>query len=112
MKSSAAADRALAGMMKNAFIPCTSRRSWLGIRVICDEIFCSALIRYSGAPVSSAEPRSAAYSRERANEHVADRVDQDGDGEHDQPDGRAVVVVAVVAAAAESPEHACIEPEA
>ena len=27
------------------------------------EIFCSALIRFSGAPVISAEPRSAAYSR-------------------------------------------------
>ena len=32
-------------------------------QVIWDEIFWSALIRYSGAPVISAEPRSAAYSR-------------------------------------------------
>ena len=63
MKSSAARRRALAGMMKNAFMPSTLRRSWFGISVICDEIFCSALIRYSGAPVISAEPRSAAYSR-------------------------------------------------
>ena len=55
--------RTCAGMMKNALIPCTWRRSWFGISVICDEIFCSALIRYSGAPVISAEPRSAAYSR-------------------------------------------------
>ena len=63
MKSSAAADLAFAGMMKNAFMPWTSRRSWFGISVICDEIFWSALIRYSGAPVITAEPRSAANSR-------------------------------------------------
>ncbi len=50
-------------MMKNAFMPSTSRRSCFGISVICDEIFCSALISYSGAPVIIAAPRSAAYSR-------------------------------------------------
>ena len=50
-------------MMKNAFIPETSRRSRCGISAIWLEIFCSALIRYSGAPVITAEPRSAAYSR-------------------------------------------------
>ncbi len=50
-------------MMKKAFMPSTWRRSRFGISVICEEIFCSALIRYSGAPVISAEPRSAQYSR-------------------------------------------------
>ena len=53
----------LVGMMKKAFIPCTSRRSRCGICVMPLEIFWSALIRFSGAPVMSAEPRSAAYSR-------------------------------------------------
>ena len=51
------------GMMKNAFIPSTSRRSRCGIRNMSLAIFCSALIRCSGAPVISAEPRSAANSR-------------------------------------------------
>src|SRR5580765_2176449 len=53
----------LAGMMKNAFMLSTSRRSRCGIRNISLEIFCSALIRFSGAPVMRAEPRSAANSR-------------------------------------------------
>ena len=55
----------LAGMIKNAFIPATFRRSSRGIAAILLEIFCSALISCSGAPVISAEPRSAAYSRYR-----------------------------------------------
>ena len=63
MKSSPNADLILGEMMKKALMPSTARRSRFGISVICDEIFCSALIRYSGAPVISAEPRSAAYSR-------------------------------------------------
>ena len=63
MNSSAPAVLTLVGMMKNAFIVWTSRRSRCGISVIWLEIFCSALIRYSGAPVISAEPRSAANSR-------------------------------------------------
>ena len=50
-------------MMKNAFIPSTCAQVLLRDQVICDEIFWSALIRYSGAPVIIAEPRSAAYSR-------------------------------------------------
>jgi hypothetical protein len=53
----------LVGMMKKAFMPCTSRRSRCGICVMPLEIFWSALIRFSGAPVMIAEPRSAAYSR-------------------------------------------------
>ena len=63
MNSSDVALFTLAGMMKNAFMPSTWRRSCCGISVIWLEIFCNALIRYSGAPVISAEPRSAAYSR-------------------------------------------------
>src|SRR6266540_3198846 len=63
MNSSFTPSLTRAGMMKNAFIPSTWRRSCCGISVIWLEIFCSALIRYSGAPVITAEPRSAAYSR-------------------------------------------------
>ena len=40
---------------------CNGRYS--SVETVMHEIFCSALIRYSGAPVISAEPRSAAYSR-------------------------------------------------
>src|SRR5436305_1391863 len=43
------------GMMKKAFIVSTSRRSRSGIRNMSLEIFWSALIRCSGAPVSSAQ---------------------------------------------------------
>ena len=63
MKSSDVARFTEAGMMKKAFIACTSRRSRCGILNISLEIFWSALIRFSGAPVITAEPRSAAYSR-------------------------------------------------
>ena len=63
MKSSAVRSFTEVGMMKKAFIPATSRRSRCGIRIMSLEIFWSALIRYSGAPVISAAPRSAAYSR-------------------------------------------------
>ena len=63
MNSSEVARFTFVGMMKNAFIPWTSRRSRCGIRYMSLAIFCSALIRYSGAPVITAEPRSAAYSR-------------------------------------------------
>ena len=56
-------DLTFVGMMKNAFIDSTSRRSRCGIWVIRDAIFCSALIRFSGAPVIRAAPRSAVYSR-------------------------------------------------
>ena len=45
------------------YMPSTCRRSLFGMSVIWDEIFCSALIKYSGAPVIRAEPRSAQYSR-------------------------------------------------
>ena len=65
MKISLICMRQLVGMMKNAFIAWTSRRSRCGIWVMPLEIFWSALIRCSGAPVMSAEPRSAAYSRYR-----------------------------------------------
>jgi hypothetical protein len=65
MKSSPNEERKLVGMMKNAFIASTSRRSCFGIVAIPDAIFCRALIRFSGAPVISAAPRSAAYSRYR-----------------------------------------------
>ena len=44
-------------------IASTSRRSRCGIRIISPVIFWSALIRCSGAPVISAAPRSAVYSR-------------------------------------------------
>ena len=63
MKSSAAVRFTFVGMMKNAFMPSSWRRSRCGMRVMSLAIFCSALIRFSGAPVMSAAPRSAAYSR-------------------------------------------------
>ena len=63
MKSSPTCERQFVGTMKNAFMPATSRRSCCGICVMPLAIFWSALIRFSGAPVISAEPRSAAYSR-------------------------------------------------
>ena len=64
-KSSAAPFFTDVGMMKNAFIASTSRRSRDGIRWIVPAIFWSALIRCSGAPVMRAAPRSAPYSRYR-----------------------------------------------
>src|SRR6266516_1963325 len=59
MNSSPTCCRQFVGTMKKAFIPATSRRSRCGIRSMSLEIFWSALIRYSGAPVITAEPRSA-----------------------------------------------------
>ena len=44
------------GMMKNAFMVSTWRRSRSGILNMSLAIFCSALIRCSGAPVISADP--------------------------------------------------------
>jgi len=49
-----------AGIMKNAFIPSTSLKSRSGTLCIIPLIFMSALARFAGLPVITAEPRSAA----------------------------------------------------
>ena len=51
--------------------------------------------------------RVLAVARDRPDQDVAERVDDDRDGEHDQPDRRAVVVAPVAAA-----EHAGVQAEA
>ena len=63
MNSDATDSFTLVGMMKNAFILPTARRSWSGTRCISPEIRTSADARALGLPVMIAEPRSAAYSR-------------------------------------------------
>jgi len=52
-----------AGMMKNAFIPSTFRRSCFGTCAIVPLIFIRAEMRFEGFPVMMADPRSAEYSR-------------------------------------------------
>ena len=52
-----------AGTMKKAFIAAALRRSRLGTRSIVPLIFSSADDNALGRPVSTAAPRSAAYSR-------------------------------------------------
>src|SRR5947208_2694452 len=56
--------------------------------------------------------RVFAVARDRPDQDVADEIDDDRDGEDDQPDGGSIVVVVPVAAAEAAAPHAGVEAEA